>query len=190
MKPIRTGTRLHPQQWQDVQGRRLQIPTPSRWTHLQFRRYSGCALCNLHLQSFMRREQDLRDAGIQEIVIFNSTRARILEDIPEPPFPIIADPHKDLYREFGVENSPLAVFNPRVWLPALNGALRFGVQLPRDDETMSGLPADFLLDNEGQIIAAQYGKYAYDQWSIEQLLALATGSEHTSNSNKKEELAA
>ncbi len=192
MSKRQSGELITNRVWQDVQGNQIIIPTPTGLTHLQFRRYSGCAVCNLHLQSFISRQQELRAAGIKVIVIFNSARERILEDMAESPFPIIADPRKYLYSEFGVETSPLAVFNPRVWLPAIKGALKFGVQLPRDQETMNGLPADFLIDSQGKIIAAHYGTHAYDQWSIEELLKLV--ELHKINTaifkNDKEELAA
>ncbi len=192
MSKRQSGDLITNRVWQDVQGNQIKIPTPTGLTHLQFRRYSGCAVCNLHLQSFISRQQELRAAGTNEIVIFNSARERILDDMAESPFPIIADPRKYLYSEFGVETSPLAVFNPRVWLPAIKGALKFGVQLPRDQETMNGLPADFLIDSQGKIIAAHYGTHAYDQWSIEELLKLV--ELHKINTaifkNDKEELAA
>lgn len=192
MSKRQSGDLITNRVWQDVQGNQIIIPTPTGLTHLQFRRYSGCAVCNLHLQSFISRQQELRTAGINEIVIFNSARERILEDMAESPLPIIADPRKYLYSEFRVETSPLAVFNPRVWLPAIKGALKFGVQLPRDQETMNGLPADFLIDSQGKIIAAHYGTHAYDQWSIEELLKLV--ELHKINTaifkNDKEELAA
>jgi hypothetical protein len=34
-----------------------------------------------------------------------------------------------------------------------------------------GLPADFLIASDGTVIAAKYGQYAYDQWSVDDLLA-------------------
>lgn len=173
--------------WKDAQGNEVQLPNAKRWTHLQFRRYSGCAVCNLHLQEFITRQHALLDANIQEVIIFNSTRERILEDLPGCPFPIIADQHKYLYQEFGVGASRLAVLYPSVWLPALRGAVNFGVQLPRDQETMNGLPADFLIDCQGKIIAAHYGKHAYDQWSLDTVLALA---DSTPIQNEKENVTA
>jgi hypothetical protein len=42
-----------------------------------------------------------------------------------------------------------------------------------------GLPADFLIAPDGTVLARHYGNHAYDQWSVDQLLALArlrTGS--------------
>lgn len=170
MSKLQTGDQLHPQQWLDVHNNPVDVPHSNRWTHIQFRRYSGCAVCNLHLHSFITRQQELESAGIQEIVVFNSTQARILADLPTGPLHLIADPHNRLYQQFGVAKSLLAVFNPAVWFFALRGALQFGVQLPRNNETAFGLPADFLIDSQGKIAAVKYGKHANDQWELDELL--------------------
>jgi len=36
-----------------------------------------------------------------------------------------------------------------------------------------GLPADFLIAPDGSVLAAKYGRYASDQWSVDELLDLA-----------------
>jgi hypothetical protein len=33
-----------------------------------------------------------------------------------------------------------------------------------------GLPADFLIDPDGSVVAVHYGRHADDQWSVDQLL--------------------
>jgi len=35
-----------------IHDRELAIPDPGRWVHLQFRRFAGRPVCNLHLQAF------------------------------------------------------------------------------------------------------------------------------------------
>jgi hypothetical protein len=37
-----------------------------------------------------------------------------------------------------------------------------------------GLPGDFLIAPSGQIKAVKYGTHAYDQWSVDELIALGT----------------
>jgi hypothetical protein len=39
-----------------------------------------------------------------------------------------------------------------------------------------GLPGDFLIAPSGQVKAAKYGTHAYDQWSVDELIALAKSS--------------
>jgi AraC-like DNA-binding protein len=36
-----------------------------------------------------------------------------------------------------------------------------------------GLPADFLIGTDGRVLALKYGTDAYDQWSVDELLAIA-----------------
>ncbi|GAA2415939.1 hypothetical protein [Nonomuraea africana] len=38
---------------------------------------------------------------------------------------------------------------------------------------MLGLPADFLIDPGGRILAHRYGRHANDQWEVDELLLLA-----------------
>jgi hypothetical protein len=38
------------------------------------------------------------------------------------------------------------------------------------------VPADFLIASDGQVIAVKYGQYAYDQWTVEELLTLPAAS--------------
>ena len=40
-------------------------------------------------------------------------------------------------------------------------------------ESPLGLPADFLLDPTGLIKAVKYGEHAYDQWEVDEVIALA-----------------
>jgi len=61
-------------------------------------------------------------------------------------------------------------------LEALGAAMRgvahghFGLRLSGGP---LGVPGDFLIAPSGQIKAAKYGAHAYDQWSVDELIALA-----------------
>ena len=102
----------------------------------------------------------------------------MLEHQRQLPFAAIADPGKRLYAEFGVgKMSALAALNPRSWRaafyalthsPSLRGATGKG-------EEHMGLPAEFLVRPDGRVIAAKYGKFADDHWSVDEILALAAG---------------
>lgn len=170
MQPLIPGTPIKPQRWHDIYGRDSLLPTPRRWTHLQFRRYSGCVMCNLHLQQFISRQQELEAAAIQEIIFFHSAAAYLREQFALSSLAFIADPQQQWYREFGVQQSLASIANPSTWWPALQGLARFGLHLPKRGESVLGLPADFLIDPQGILVAADYGKHAYDQWSLDELL--------------------
>jgi len=154
----------------------IRIPDTERLTHLQFRRYAGCPACNVHLRSIARRHDDILAAGIHEVAIFHSRRETMLDFQGALPFAAIADPEKKLYAEFGVGSmTPLSAFDPRSWRavyraltrsPSLRGAMGRG-------EEHMGLPADFLISPDAVILAAKYGEYVDDHWSVDDLLALA-----------------
>jgi len=51
-----------------ITGPPIPVPDPSRLTHLQFRRFAGCPVCNLHIQSLLqgrdRGSRRTRGAGV------------------------------------------------------------------------------------------------------------------------------
>ena len=53
-------------------GQPVVIPDPAGdFVHLQFRRFAGCPICNLHLRSIVRRYDEIRSHGIREVVVFH-----------------------------------------------------------------------------------------------------------------------
>jgi len=178
---IAIGTRIVPLELTTVSGVPAPLPCPGRLTHLQFRRFAGCPVCDLHLASFRRRHAEIMDAEIAEVVVFHSPAAALQAYSDELPFALIADPEKRLYRRFGVEQSPRALLDPRAWPFILGGVVRSLVRIVRGRQPMPpispeggslGLPADFLIAPDGTLVACHYGAHAYDQWSVDTLLAL------------------
>ncbi|MER5777705.1 peroxiredoxin-like family protein [Streptomyces sp. NPDC002039] len=158
-------------------------PEPGRLVHLQFRRFAGCPVCHLHLRSIVRRHEEIEAAGIREVVLFHSPASELLPHVGDLPFAVIADPEQRLYREFGVEASPRSLLNPRAWWPVLRSVARSSVAVLRRRERLPssrpvggrlGLPADLLIGPDGRVLAAKYGQHVYDQWTVDELLDLAT----------------
>ncbi|MBA0052509.1 AhpC/TSA family protein [Streptomyces sp. AJS327] len=164
-----------------VSGPPIPVPDPSGPTHLQFRRFAGCPVCNLHLRSVARRHAEIEAAGIREVAVFHSPAAELREHTAELPFAVVADPEKRLYTEFGVESAPRALLSPRAWGPVLRSVSRGlwavargreRLPAPRQPGGRLGLPADFLIAADGRVLAAHYGDHVYDQWPVDELLAL------------------
>ena len=175
MTEVNVGSLLKHRELLTIHEEPVQVPEPERLVHLQFRRYAGCPICNMHLRSVSQRHEEILAAGIREIVVFHSSAETMLGFQGGLPFAVIADPAKKLYAEFGVESSLKAVLNPRAPLEgfrarsvvhSVRGAMGIG-------EKHLGLPADFLIAPDGLVAAAKYGKYASDQWSVDELLDLA-----------------
>ncbi|MEV6394605.1 peroxiredoxin-like family protein [Streptomyces sp. NPDC051907] len=180
---IAVGAAVEPRVLTPVVGSPVPVPDPDRLVHLQFRRFAGCPVCNLHLRSVVLRHEEIEAAGVREVVVFHSPAAELLEHTADLPFAVVADPAKRLYAEFGVESAPRALLDPRAWGPiaraVLRGAgevLRGRGRLPesRQPGGRLGLPADFLIAPDGRVVAARYGEHVYDQWPVDELLRLAS----------------
>ncbi len=176
------GVTLAPRQLRGIDGQIIPVPDPGRLIHLQFRRFSGCPVCNLHLRSLVRRRAEIERAGIREVVVFHAPADELCRHSDGFPFDFVADPDKRLYAEFGVESRLRALLDPRVWPTIVVAVVRSLLAILRGSERPPrlrphggrfGLPADFLIDGAGRVLASKRGQHADDQWSAGELLALA-----------------
>ncbi|HEY7593709.1 MAG TPA: peroxiredoxin-like family protein [Actinophytocola sp.] len=165
----------------NIHGETVPVPDPERLVHLQFRRFAGCPVCNLHLRSVVLRHDEIRAAAVREVVVFHSPAAELREHAADLPFDVIADPDKVLYKRYGVAASLRSLLDPRVWptilravAVALPPVLRGKKPAPaaRPAGGRLGLPGDFLIAPDGRTIARKLGRHAGDQWSVDELLAL------------------
>lgn len=172
-----------------VHGAPVRLPDPQRLVHLQFRRFAGCPVCNLHLRSFVVRHAEVVAAGVHEVILFHSKVADLRPHVADLPFDVVADPEKKLYREFGVESAARSLLHPRAWpwiLRAVAAALPDLVRKRRPappvnpDGGRFGLPADFLIGQDGRVLASHHGTHVYDQWSVDELLNLVPVRENRS----------
>jgi peroxiredoxin len=175
-RKVHPGDVLEPRVLVSIHGEPVPIPDRDALVHLQFRRYAGCPVCNLHLRSITRRYDEILEAGISEVVVFHSRVETMLDLQGMLPFAAIADPEKKLYAEFGVERmSPWMALNPHSWRAAaraLTQATSLRGATGKGEEHL-GLPAEFLISSNGGVLAAKYGEVADDHWSVDELLALA-----------------
>ena len=178
MTQLNVGDRIGRHDLVTIHGKPAPLPDPEHLVHLQFRRYAGCPVCNLHLRTVAARHDEILAAGVREVVVFYSAAETMLGFQGDLPFATIADPEKKLYAEFGVGTMPVTTaFKLRSWRAAAQGlanapSLR---GIGSKGRSYLGLPADFLIGTDGTILAANYGKYTDDHWPVDELLALARG---------------
>jgi peroxiredoxin len=142
-------------------------------SHVQFLRFAGCPVCNLMLQSYIKRNAELRAAGIREVILFHSDAKHVRDYHEQLPFDVIADPHQKLYRLYKVEKSALAILSPAA-LPNLIRGYRLK-PAGHQDSTPFGLPAEFLIAADGTILACHYAAHSSDQWTVDDVLDMARG---------------
>jgi peroxiredoxin len=169
---LSSETFVRPTLLQTVRGQAVSIPDPQgKIIHLRFLRWAGCSICSLGLIAFRRRAAELEAANIREVIVFHSSIGDVEDAQSNLPFDLVADPHRSLYRSFGVGSSLFFLMHPRtIW----SFFKSFGVE---SDLKMTngpfGLPADFLIAPSGKLIAAKYGRHADDSWEVEDVLAFA-----------------
>ena len=176
MKKIDIGSVIGRRTLVTTDSRPVQIPDPKNLIHLQFRRFAGCPFCSVHLRSFVNHHDKIAAAGIREVVVFRSTAVALRRHHADAPFAVIPDPGDRLYTEFGVGSGLRALLNPRALLMALPKVIRMLPRLPGLPpwgKGALGLPADFLIATDGRVLARKYAAHADDQWSLDELLALA-----------------
>ncbi len=160
---------------ESVTGGPVNVPDSNRLVHLQLRRFVDCPICNTHIAEVRRRARHIEAAGIKEVIVFHSSAKSIRSYQKDLPFVLVGDPKKALYKEFGIKASVRFLS-----LKSLGAALRgvahghYGLRLGGGP---MGLPGDFLITPSGRIKAAKYGTHAYDQWSVDELIALAKNAE-------------
>jgi peroxiredoxin len=179
------GDKVSPRRLTTIDGVDVAVPSPDATVHLQFRRFAGCPICSLHMHEVARRHGEISDAGVVEVVIFHSAAEELRRYQADLPFAVVADPDRELYNEFGVESSIRSILHPRAWRAAARGfrwTWRAAARGFRERgfsgslalrENHLGKPADFLIDADGAVRARKYGTHADDQWSVDEILALA-----------------
>lgn len=170
---IEVGDQIRSRALTTIRGEQVPLPDPARLVHLQFRRFAGCPICNLHLRSVAVRHDEIVAAGVREVVIFHSSAAEMRPYQGDLPFDAVADPERELYQEFGVESSLRSLLDPRaLWAGLRAGIRRLGGGPQPRGRKLLGLPADLLIASDGRVLAVRYGVHAADQWSVDELLRL------------------
>ncbi len=147
----------------------------TKWL-LSFFRYAGCPLCNLRVHTLSEKYLRWQTDGFRILTVFESDRDSIQKRVgrEQRPFPLIPDPERDLYRQFGVESSWLRFI--KGGLPLLRGMAK-GFFPGKMEGDIAIVPADFLIDERGTIVTAYYGKHIGDHVPIEEIEQFIYGGE-------------
>ena len=169
---LQPGHVLAPFELQTLSHGSLKVPT-SGLLHLQFRRFAGCPICNLHLRTMAKQMPRLTAAGVTTVALFHSSAEVMKPFQGDLPFPVVADPERRWYAQFAVERSALGAMHPSAVWAAMKGLATTNANPLKGDGGTDGLPADFLIDAAGKVLHVHYGSHANNHWEVDQLLALA-----------------
>ncbi|MEW9702524.1 peroxiredoxin family protein [Paenibacillus sp. SI8] len=140
---------------------------------LVFLRNAACALCNLRVRHFIRRYKEWHLQGLEVVAVFESPQSNMSLYVSrqEAPFALIADPLAELYDLYGVEVSEeklqatIADSNTHVFVAEAE-AEGFALT-PEEGSNMNRIPAEFLIDENGIIQVAHYGRLVTDHMPLE-----------------------
>jgi peroxiredoxin len=166
----------------DVHGRAVRLHAHrGRALLLSFYRFSSCPFCNLRVHRLLQHREGFEARGLSMVAVFQSSQAHILEHVgqQDDALPIIADPERTLYAAYGIEASSKAIARAAiVRLGDAALALSKGF-VPKDvDGDTKTIPADFVIDAEGIIRIAYYGRDIGDHLPIDRLESFLAASRH------------
>jgi len=156
----------------DIGGRAISLKKyRGRKVMVSFFRYSACPLCNLRIHELITNYKKLHKKGLYIIAFFQSPKEKILKYVGKqnPPFPIVPDPEKEIYKLYGVEESLLKSLKAIRKTEKFKEAKNLGFKGGESDGSKTTVPADFLIDEKGIIKKAYYGRDISDHLPIEEI---------------------
>lgn len=144
---------------------------------LKFYRFATCPVCNLHMHRFTKDYGTLRALGLTTVVLYHSPEDKLQaanEDLP--PFDLVPDPEKRVFRAYGIETGFAGMFSPAVMRDYIK-ALRAGFPpgMLSSDGGITGNPADFVIDADGRVSFAHYGRHYADSLDAAQIAEIRRG---------------
>lgn len=150
-----------------------------------FFRHAGCPFCNLRVHNLMKVREKLVQQNMEMIFFFESSKELMLQSIfhkEVSPVPLIADPQKNWYTIYGIENSLLKTSMSHLtsFIQTAVAAKKRNLPLHvmASGESFSTMPAEFLLDENQIIRKIHYAKNLNDRMSIDVILDFASGQKN------------
>lgn len=159
----------------DVNGKEVSIEGEK--VYLSFMRFAGCPICNFRMHELIQHRADFEKAGIKPIIIYESETSTMQSyaDDSSIPYTLISDPERKLYKLYGLKKSLGKMFRTMMKKEAkaamAKGNALFGSTHYKRDGSLTTMPADFLIDESGEIRMVHYGSYIGDHPDLDTLFS-------------------
>jgi peroxiredoxin len=165
----------------DVYGRMIDLEEyKNKRVLIGFFRHAGCPFCNLRVHTLMRVHEQLKSKDLEMIFFFESKENVILRSSFHKgvsPVPIISDPEKICYSNYGLESSiyksVVSHFSSFVQTTFKAKSAGVPVHLMAGDESFSTMPAEFLLDKNLILKKIHYSERLNDRLEVTDILSFA-----------------
>jgi peroxiredoxin Q/BCP len=166
---------------QDIDGNTIQLSAyKGKKVLLSFFRNVSCPFCNLRVHELLKLKDSMDKKGVQMLFFFESSSAHLHKSIfykEMSPIPLIGDPQKKVYAQYGIEASTLKVLSTFLTSGGFSkfseGRKMIAGQEEDKDATQNLIPADFLLDENQRIVTAHYGANLNDRLPIKDIKIFA-----------------
>ena len=170
MKKVK-GDQISNIQLPDLDGSRFNLDSIKGKRYLlAFFRFPGCPFCNLRVHDLVRQYNSF-GSNFTIVGIFDSTLKNLQRYATRhnAPFPILADEANIYYQEYGITRSLLGTIKGAVFrFPTVLYAMFAKGYMPTSfGGNIMTMPADFLVNEDGQIAVVHYGKDEGDHIPIE-----------------------
>jgi peroxiredoxin Q/BCP len=168
----------------DIYGRMIDLNTyKDKKIFIGFFRHAGCPFCNIRVHALTKIHQEVKAKGLEMIFFFESKENVLLRSTfhqEVSPIPLISDPEKKWYGAYGLESSGYksAVSHITTFVQTAFKAKSLGVpiHMMADGESISTMPAEFLIDKGLVISEVHYSERLNDRMNIDKIRAFAEKS--------------
>ncbi len=162
----------------DVFGKSVVLPSAESQHNLYigFFRNATCPFCSLYTYQLAKRSGEFAEKGLRMVFIFEAKNQQIvnsafLKDMEA--VTLISDPTRGLYQQYGVDKSLIGMVRTMV-----KGQMKVkqqilekeGINLPAS-EASATMPAEIILDKNGNVLKAHYSKDLDDRLGLAALEA-------------------
>ena len=145
-----------------------------------FFRHAGCPFCNIRVHMLQKAREELKGKELEMIFFFESKKNVLLMSTfhkEVSPIPLISDPDKRMYSAYGLEPSGYksAISHLTSFVQTAYKASKLGVpiHMMSDGESISTMPAEFLLDKGLIVKEIHYSERLNDRMNLETIRSFA-----------------
>jgi peroxiredoxin len=164
----------------DVFGRPVGISTfKGKKIYLSFYRNAGCPVCNLRYHQLEKEIPYFKANNVVYIAVYQSEKENMLNYLnsmysdTSSIYPLmVANPENSLYKQYHVENSISKLLKALLFhggLKDVNEGKKLFKTKVKDDSAKDLISAEFIIDENGQVIKSHYGTYSGEFIAVEEI---------------------
>jgi peroxiredoxin Q/BCP len=161
----------------DIDGNNISLSRyKGRKIHLVFYRFSGCPFCNLRFHEIDKLEDMYHKNNVELISVYESSEKNMRDMMAGEKFYSVMIPNQDssLYSLYDLDRSKIGLLRFLLFNGGISKALK-GMRLFKKKVAQDGhsdrLEAEFLIDKDGYVVKAHYGKTPGDYLPSQTIMA-------------------